>query len=109
MIVVNGKEYPLWSQFIDRKNEWIGGVLQELEDSFPIVSGEQPETIIIDIQLNPNGDDSAYYSVVGKEFSCGFDVGHGGIIGGEEGWMTFSGYGGHVFRIKKQEVKMRGG
>jgi len=25
----------------------------------------------------------------------------GGVTGGEEGWLTFAGYGGHTFRIQK--------
>jgi len=48
MELVNGREYPLWGNLVDRKEEFIGG-----------------------------------------------------IITGEEGWLTFSGYGGHEFRIQK--------
>ena len=104
MIEVNGKKYPLWSQFIERKEEWIGGTLQDFGDSMDkmLGMGEMGETIITDITLEPNGDDSAFFSVEGKKFGCGFDVGHGGISGrGEEGWLTFSGYGGHKWRIRK--------
>lgn len=64
--------------------------------------GVNPEqTKITDITLSPNGKDSAFFEVKGKDFGCGFDVHHGGIIPGEEGWLTFSGYGGHTFRIKQ--------
>ena len=31
MIEVNGKVYPLWGQFIERKDEWIGGILEDLD------------------------------------------------------------------------------
>jgi len=30
---VNGKEYPLWGQFVERKEEWIGGLLLDEGDS----------------------------------------------------------------------------
>lgn len=97
---VNGKTYPLWGQFVDRKAEWIGGILQDLD--LPL--DEEMMTKIIDITLEPNGKDSAFFSVEGEEFTCGFDVRHGGIGGDqEEGWLTFSGYGGHKWRIKENK------
>lgn len=107
MIEVNGKEYPLWSQFVERKNEWIGGILRDTGDSFDwSVMGITPmETKITDIRLEPNGDDSAYFSVDGGSFSCGFDVHFGGISGDNysfgKDWLVFSGYGGHNWGIKK--------
>ena len=99
---VNGKEYPLWSQFVERKDEWIGGKLVDSGDSHDrMFSGnESPaSTKITDIQLIPNGKESAYFQVVGEDFGCGFDVGLGGVVGGEDGWITFSGYGGHRWQI----------
>lgn len=97
-MVVNGKEYPMWSQFVERKEEWIGGGLKDFDRTF----GDIPETSITDIQLLPNGKDSAMFEVVGEDYSCAFDVQHGGITAGEDGWITFSGYGGHTWRIKKK-------
>ncbi len=91
---INGKEYPMWSQFIERKKEWLGGILEDHDMGMVIT------TEITDITLKPNGEDSAYFSVEGKNFTCGFDVGHGGIGPGEEGWLTFYGYAGHKWRIK---------
>ena len=104
MEAVNGKVYPLWGQFIDRKEEWIGGILEDFGDSIDRQIGyERMKAIIEDITLCPNGEESAFFSVKGKDFSCGFDVSVGGIGGDqEEGWLTFSGYGGHKFRIKKK-------
>lgn len=97
MTEINGKEYPLWSQFVEKRNEWIGGILEDFEDY-----GGSVTTIITDITLKPNGEDSAFFCVEGKDFGCGFDVQHGGIGGRQkEGWLTFSGYGGHKWRIKK--------
>lgn len=95
MITVNGKAYPLWSQFVEREEEFIGSILEDLDE------GGSMKTIITGITLKPNGKNSAFFRVNGKEFSCGFDVGVGGIIGGEKGWLTFCGYSGHIWRIKK--------
>ncbi len=104
-ININGKFYPLWSQFVNGKSKWIGGILQDFGDSMDrAISGiDSMETKIVDITLTENGDDSAAFSVVGEDFTCMFDVGYGGIIAGEKGYITFSGYGGFEFRIKEKE------
>ena len=73
-----------------RKEEFVGGILQE----------EDETTEIVDIILEPNGKDSAFFSVDGRDFGCGFDVRFGGIIHGEPDWITFEGYGGHTWRIQ---------
>ena len=105
MIEVNGKVYPMWSQFVENKSKWVGGVLQDLEKYMYSGKGMGiPKTIIIDIELIPNGDNNAYFSVIGKDFSCGFDVEFGGISSrSEKGWITFIGYMGHEWRIKERE------
>ena len=106
-LLVNGKYYPLWSQFVERKDEWIGGVLQDFGDSIDTKLGLAKEggvsTVIIDVTLEPSGEDSAFFSFEGEDFSCGFSVKHGGVVGGEEGWITFSGGGGHKWRVKQSE------
>ncbi len=103
MINVNGKDYPLWSQFVEGKDKWIGGRLEDSGDSMDrnlgLISGNM-STEITDVTLKPNGEDSAMFSVEGKDFGCAFDVGHGGIGKGDEGWITFHGYMGHTWRIK---------
>lgn len=99
MIEVNGKVYPLWSQFVEGKEKFIGGTLQDLD------MGMCVETEITDVTLEPNGEESAFFSVEGKDFGCGFDVGCGGVTAGEVGWITFYGYGGHTWRIKGREAK----
>jgi hypothetical protein len=96
--LINGKYYPLLSQFVDRKSEFIGGILEDLEEG-----PNKSVTEINDIKLIPNGKDSAFFRVCGKDFDCGFDTEVGGVVGGEEGWITFHGYGGHEWRIR--EVK----
>jgi len=104
--LINGKHYPLWQQFIDKKEEWIGGLLQDFGDSMDRQLFPEAEngitTEITDIRLEPNGEDSAFIFIDGEDFDCGFDVEHGGIIAGDEGWITFSGYGGHKWRIKQK-------
>jgi len=110
MIEINGKVYPLWNQFIDQKEKWIGGVLEDFGDSMDRamfnLDKSDLTTEITDITLVPNGTDSAFFSIEGKDFGCGFDVQYGGIPGSQEpGWLTFSGYGGHKFRIKEKEKK----
>jgi hypothetical protein len=98
---VNGKFYPLWGQFVERQNEWVGGILQDFGDTFDRGMGAEPKTTLITkIELKPNGDDSAWFGVIGEGFECGFDITVGGIVPGEQGWITFNGYGGHTWRIK---------
>lgn len=97
---VNGKHYPLWSQFIDRKDEFIGGTLEDLETCFGEKCGS---TKITDITLEPNGKDSAFFAVVGEDYTCGFDVKYGGVTGGDKGWLTLSGHAGHTWRFKEPE------
>ena len=110
MITVNGKEYPMWSQFVENKEKWIGGSLEDFGDSmdraFGMLDDERLEEVlteIVDIELKSNGTDSAMFNVVGKNFTCGFDVEVGGVTAGEDGWITFSGYGGHKWRIKERK------
>jgi len=99
---VNGKEYPLWGQFVEQEKEWIGGILEDSGDPMDRAMGfGTGQTKITAITLEPNGETSAMFSVEGEDFGCGFDVTTGGVTAGDEGWITFSGYGGHTWRIKK--------
>lgn len=104
-MIVNGKDYQMWGALVEQKGAFIGGTLEETQDSYPRLGGnDRAATEITDIRLEPNGSDSAYFSVDGKDFGCGGDVHHLGITAGEEGWLTFAGYGGHTWRIKKPEA-----
>ncbi len=94
-IEINGRKYPLWSQFVHKKAEWIGGVLESAE------GGEVYKTEITDITLEPNGKEHAVFTVDGKDFCCAFCTSIGGVTAGSPGWMTFSGYQ-HSWRIKKK-------
>lgn len=103
---VNGKCYPLWGQFVEKQKEWIGGKLQDFGDS---MCGGLAETTITGITLQPNVDKSAFFSVEGKDFGCGFDVKCGGIDCNsqqKDGWLVFHGYGGHKWRIQKPVKKV---
>lgn len=100
-MIFNGKKYPLWSQFVERKKDFVGGTLQEFQN--PDEDGNLVETKITDITLKPNGKESAFFSVTGEDFECGFDCQHGGIVVGEKGWITFEGYGGHIWRIQPHD------
>ena len=101
---VNGKFYPLWGQFVEKQQEFIGGTLEDIGDVIDrgLFGTVSLKTTITGIELKPNGDNSAFFCVKGEDFDCGFDVKYGGVIAGEEGWLTFSGYGGHTWRIKKK-------
>ena len=95
-LVVNGRDYPMWSQFVEKKDDFIGKTLED-HDSMSTIP---LSTTITDVTLEPNGDSSAFFRVVGKDFTCGFDVKYGGIAAGDEGYLTFSGPMGHTWRIK---------
>lgn len=93
---VNGKFYPFWGDLVEKKEAFIGGTLVEYD------MGMTGETVIEDIELEPNGEESAFFRIVGKDFNCGFDVRYGGIQAGEKGWLTFATQFGHVFKIQKE-------
>lgn len=102
-LVINGRTYPMWSQLVQRAHEWVGGTLEDSGDDMDRAIGgaDGPmSTKITGIELRPNGGDSAFFAVQGEDFECGFDVAYGGITAGEQGWLTFRGYGGHKWRIK---------
>lgn len=99
-MIVNGKEYPLWSQFVERKNEWVGGTLHDLGG---MLDHPCSKTEIIDVTLVPNGEDSAFFGFKGKGYDCGFDVKYGGVAGVDDPpWLHFSGSYGLSFRVKKK-------
>lgn len=94
--LVNGKFYPMLDHFVETKNKYIGGRLVECD------MGIFLETIITDIKLEPNGSDSAFFSIVGEKFTCGFDVNYGGPSNHKPfgtDLIHFGGYGSHMFAI----------
>lgn len=117
MQTINGKTYPLWSQFVEKKNTFIGGTLQDNGDEIDrglhklIHKCDMPnsQTVIKDIVLRQNGNHSAIFEIVGEKFTCAFDVRYGGIIPGRDGWVTFSGFSGHIFAIKQWDPPFKVG
>lgn len=103
-MIVNGREYRLWGHFVERKADFVGGVLEDHDDD-PLCVPGVAVTEITDIELVPNGETSAFFRVCGKDFDCGFDVEVGGVDGSfsdsKNGWIGFYGFGGHKWRIKK--------
>lgn len=105
MTTINGKQYPLWEQFVLRKDEWIGGFLRDRDDD-PLFADEAlASTKIVDVRLEPNGSDSARFIVVGEDYDCGFDVQFGGVGAYQPypGEILMTGYGGMQFSIRRKE------
>jgi hypothetical protein len=75
---INGKIYPMWGQFVDRKEEWIGGTMREWDNH----CGESTVEKITDVRMEPNGNESALFVVAGETFNWCADVGCIGIGGG---------------------------
>lgn len=93
--LINGKRYPMWSSFVRQKASFIGCNLEDHD------MGAVATTAVTDITLEPNGAESAYFTVQGEDFSCGFDVQYGGVNVTNPGWINFHGYGGHSWRIER--------
>lgn len=100
METINEKVYPMWSQFVEKKAEWIGGQLKEID----MIMGEGEVTEITDVTLEPNGEESAFLTFHGKKYGCGYDVRYCGIGGGQTpGWLTISSTGGDRFQIRRRK------
>lgn len=101
-IVINGRYYPLWEQFVLNKERWIGGELVEYSDG-PMPMKPVTATIT-DIRLEENGPESAMFSVDGEPFGCSCDVRHLAVdseVGNaSESRIGFQGYGGHTWSIQ---------
>jgi len=98
---VNGRFYNLWGQFVENKERWIGGKLHDKET----LCGPCPVTTITDVELLPNGDDSAFFWIRGKDYDCGFDVKYGGVNGDKvENGLMLGGQMG-TFSIQEKEVE----
>lgn len=104
---INGKVYPLWGQFVDRKDEWIGGALESFGAVVDRVNGKTSAiTTIEDIIMEPKGTTSAIFKIVGKDFTCESDVKFLAIDttkfpSPDKDFLTLHGEGGHIFRFKR--------
>ena len=95
MIIIDGISYPLWNQFVEKKDEWIGGELFEYNYS----------TIIKDISLTKESN-AIVFRVTGEAFSCAFNIAYGGVVPGNNDSISFSAYS-MSFRIKKNKDGLR--
>ena len=104
MITIDGKSFPLWSQFVERKNEWVGGSLEEFGDQF--CGGATTE--ITDITLSKESD-CVFLTFRGKEFDESFNVEYGGIDSHQPDpdWLYFSVIMCPGFRIKQPSSKVK--
>jgi hypothetical protein len=101
-IKLDANSYPVWRQFEEKQNMFIGGVLEDFGDTLVRQNGATSmQTKILGIKLEANGKDSAFFSVIGENFSCGFDVSVGEISDVDKEWITFRGVLEHIWRIKK--------
>ena len=41
---VNGKVYPMWGQFVQKQEQWIGGTMEDLGDDWDRKLGLEPLT-----------------------------------------------------------------
>ena len=96
-MVVNGREYPMWGQFVENKENFIGQEVQNID------MGMTSSMIVTDIRLEPNGEDSAKFVIEGDTNTWFSDIHYIGIGAGEEGWITFSTTYVGDFRIKNKE------
>jgi len=98
---INGKVYPMWSQFVEKKEGWIGGSMIDSDS----IMGDAEETEITDVSLIPNGTESAMMIFHGKDYDCSFDVRYCGIGGGDSnkvGYLELCTTFGNTFYIKKR-------
>lgn len=94
---VNEKEYQLWSQFVEKKNDFIGGILESPARH----SNNTITTIITDITLSKSCYDSYIFTIEGRGFSSFLNTAQGKIVNKEPGWTIFyDGQGGEC-KIKK--------
>ncbi len=99
-MIINGKEYPMWSQFVEKKDQFIGKKMFDVDN----IMGKSPETIIVDVTLEPNGDDSAMICFIGKDYDCCCDVGYAGVgQSSVKGYMCIYGYSMN-FYIESKEI-----
>ncbi|PNX46287.1 MAG: hypothetical protein BV459_06690 [Thermoplasmata archaeon M11B2D] len=92
----------IWEQIVNKKDEWIGGLLETINMPKGSETPANTVTVIRDIELKEFGD-QLFFKVLGEQFACGLQPGRGGgVIAGEDGWLTFCGVRGHRWRIKKK-------
>lgn len=100
--IINSKTYPMWSQFVERKNEWVGGKMFEVDS----VMGATPMTEIVNIELVPNGPESAMICIRGIDYDCCADVQYCGIGGTDQlqpGFLAIFTQFGSTYYIQQRQ------
>ena len=97
-VLVNGKEYPMWNSLVEQKEKFIGGIMVEHD-----ICGEF-KTVIKDIRLEPNGEESAMIWVDGEEWSMSCDVKCGGI-GAHNGALSISASFGGTWELHERKAE----
>ena len=96
MITIDCTSYPVWSKFIDNKDEWIGGILRE----------DNHSTVIRDISLTKESN-AIVFRVTGGTFSCAFNIAYGGAVPSNNfDSISFSAYT-LSFSISKKKFPVR--
>lgn len=96
---VLGRTYSLWPQFVEKKAEYIGGILEDYSES------QSAKTKITDIIFGEKYG-SAVFEVTGEDFDCSFNVEFGGVNGShrresKDGTLHFSAMYGLNFSISR--------
>jgi len=95
---INGKVYHMWGGLVENKSKMIGGILTDL--------GDNVKTKIKDVVLEPCGEDSAEFRVIGKDFTCGVNVKYAGLTGAEGGglFISVSGFAGFTIQDRSEAL-----
>lgn len=101
MQTINGKTYPMWSQFVEKKANFIGNKMFDVDS----MMGAAPETEVVDVELVPNGTDSAMICFRGKDYDCISDVKYCGISSDPQqpNYMVIATQFGNTFYIEGQK------
>jgi hypothetical protein len=91
---VNGKTYPMWGQWVEKKESFVGATIEDLES--PGI-----ESTITDVRLLPSGTNSAMLSFsTAAGWSACCDVGYLAMSSPETGVVDLiASFGGWHMRI----------
>jgi hypothetical protein len=90
---VNGKTYPMWGQWVEKKESFIGAEIADMD-------ADGIAAKITDVQLVPNATDSAMLVIstaAGWDAAC--DVKYLALGSPEPGVLDLVGFGGWHMRI----------
>ena len=94
------QKYPKWMNLVERQAEYINGIM-EAQSPIDTKMGIEPKTTRIrSIELLEPHENTTMFIVRGESFDCGITV-PGGKIEESGEWVTFSGWAGNAWKIKK--------